>query len=106
METATQDQTKSASPNAGVPAPNDPENDIDAKSLTLWVLSGTIVLFIALWMMLPIFVRVQEAERLKKVDSTPNTEFEQAREAQTQFLNGANPTKKTLDQALTEALKK
>ena len=46
--------------------PLDPENDIDAKSATYWVLGGTVVLFLSLWVMVPIFVRVQEEEQRKK----------------------------------------
>ena len=98
METENKDQP--------VPQSHDPENDIDAKSATWWVLGGTVLLFISLWIMLPIFTRVQEVERRKKVDLTPNTELNEVLEAQNRFLSGANPTKKTLDQAIAEALRK
>ncbi|MFO1076557.1 MAG: hypothetical protein U1E73_02390 [Planctomycetota bacterium] len=88
------------------PAPLDPEHDIDAKSSTIWVLGGTIVLFIGLWVMLPIFSRVLEKERMQKIEQRPNTELIQLREQQNAFLRGANPKKKTIEQALSEALHK
>ena len=107
MSTATQDQpAQESSKPADMPAPLDPENEIDAKSATWWVLGGTVVLFISLWIMLPIFIRVQEEERMRKVDSTPNTELTEALEADNAFLAGSNPKRKTLDQAMAEALRK
>jgi hypothetical protein len=102
MTSATQDQQVQAE----VPQPHDPEREIDAKSATKWFIGGSLVLFVTLWILLPIFVRVQEVERMKKVDLTPNAELATVREAQTQFLNGANPTKKTVEQAMLDALKK
>ena len=79
---------------------------IDAKSATWWVLGGTVVLFISLWVMLPIFIRVQEEERMRKVDTTPNAELNENRKKQDAFLTGSNPKNKTLDQAMIEALRK
>lgn len=82
--------------------PLDPENDIDARSATIWVLAGTVVLFLSLWVMLPIFTRVQDEERKRKVDAVPAQEFESLLATQRQFLEGANPTKKKLDQVLKD----
>ena len=104
MATATQEPAKPTTPADGVPQPLDPENDIDAKSATWWVLGGTIVLFIALWAMLPIFARVQEEERMRKVDTNPNVELEDVQRTQMEFLAGANPKNKSLEQAMNEAL--
>ena len=104
MATATQEAAKPTTPADGVPQPLDPENDIDAKSATWWVLGGTIVLFIALWAMLPIFARVQEEERMRKVDTNPNVELEDVQRTQMEFLAGANPKNKSLEQAMNEAL--
>lgn len=107
MSTATQDQpAQQASTRVDTPPPHDPENDIDAKSATWWVLGGTIVLFISLWAMLPIFVRVQEEERKRKVDSRPNAELTEAMQRENEFLAGANPQGKSLEQVMQEALKK
>lgn len=88
------------------PKPLDPEHDIDAKSSTIWVLGGTVVLFISLWVMLPIFTRVLDEERRKKVDELPNTELIEILDAQHKFLDGQNPTKKKLDQAMRAAVGK
>ncbi|MCA8952159.1 MAG: hypothetical protein KDE27_21800 [Planctomycetes bacterium] len=108
MSIATQDQpTKAHSAAVDMPEPLDPEHDIDAKSATWWVLGGTVVLFLSLWVMLPIFMRVQEEERIRKVDTTPNTELDEVLAEQNAFLHEkANPTRKTLEQAMAEALRK
>ena len=84
------------------PVVHDPEHDIDARSATIWVVSGSIVLFLSLWLMVPVFVRVQEAERRSKVDSVPNTELQDVKEAELQFLKGQNPSKKSIDQVLQQ----
>ena len=97
---ATQDQSNAT------PVVHDPEHDIDAKSATIWVLGGTIVLFLSLWIMVPIFVRVQEEEQRTKIFEAKNTELNELRAKQLEFLNGANPKNKTIDQALADALKK
>lgn len=85
---------------------HDPEHDIDARSATIWVVGGTIVLFLALWVMLPIFVRVLEAERRDKIELVPNTELHDVVDAERQFLGGQNPTKQTIDQALQKMTRK
>jgi cytoskeletal protein RodZ len=87
-------------PSTHEPLPLDPEHDIDAKSATWWVVGGSIVLFLSLWVMVPIFMRVQEAERERKVDSAPNTERNDVHDAEMEFLQGANPTKKSIDAVL------
>ena len=105
MATATEHQSHAAT--AGdTPAPHDMEKDIDAKSATWWVLGGTVVLFVSLWLMLPIFIRILEEEQIKKVNFTPNNELNEVVDAQNEFLNGANPQRKSLEQAMQEALKK
>ena len=82
------------------PVPLDPEHDIDARSATLWFVGGTIVLFLSLWVMVPIFMRVLEVERVKKIDSSPTTELNDVRDAETEFLRGANKSKKSIDDVL------
>ncbi|MCU0863630.1 MAG: hypothetical protein MUC36_07570 [Planctomycetes bacterium] len=82
--------------------PLDPENDIDAKSATIWVLVGTVVLFLALWVMVPIFMRINEAERQNKIYGVKSQELEDVVDAEQQFLNGANPTKRTIEQVLKQ----
>lgn len=84
------------------PVVNDPEHDIDAKSATIWVVSGAVVTFLSLWLMVPIFQRVQEAERLRKIDQAPNTELDGVKAAEREFLHGQNPTKRNIDQVLKE----
>jgi hypothetical protein len=84
------------------PVVHDPENDIDARSATIWVVAGSILLFVSLWIMLPIFIRVQDEERKRKIDSVPTTEWNEVHAAQQGFLGGQNPTKKTIDQVMKD----
>lgn len=85
--------------------PLDPENEIDARSATLWVVSGAIVTFLSLWIMVPIFMRVLDEERMQKVALAPNTEFDATIQAENAFLDGGNPTKKTI-QSVVDGLRK
>lgn len=82
--------------------PVDPEHDIDAKAATLWVVGGALGLFLSLWVMVAIFMRVLEAERIRKVDSVPTTELTETKAKERAFLNGDNPTKKTIQQVVDE----
>jgi beta-lactamase regulating signal transducer with metallopeptidase domain len=84
--------------------PHDPENDIDARSSTLWVVGGTIVTFLCLWIMLPIFQRVQEEERRRKVDLLAPTERLDVMEVQREFLGGANPKSRKIEQAMQDVV--
>lgn len=106
MSTATQDPANAARSAPEAPKPLDPEHDIDAKSSTWWVLGGTVVLFLSLWIMLPIFLRILDEERRVKVDQRPNLEIEEVKQAQSEFLDGANPKSKSLDQAMADAIAK
>jgi hypothetical protein len=85
--------------------PLDPEHDIDARSATLWVVGGTLATFFCLWIMVPIFVRVLDAERVNKIDLAPTTELNDVRDAEHEFLGGGNPTKKNL-QSVVDSLRK
>jgi hypothetical protein len=104
MGTATHDPgTHHGKPASGhAPVAHDPERDIDARSATIWFVGGAIALFACLWVLLPIFLRVLEEERFRKVDQVPATERDDVFEAQREFLNGANPKKKTIDQVMKE----
>lgn len=81
---------------------HDPEQDIDGRSAALYVVIGSIVFFVSFALMLPIFTRVQEAEHNRKVSNVPNTELDDVRQAERQFLGGQNPTKKTIEQVLQQ----
>lgn len=70
------------------PVVHDPENDINARSATIWVIGGTVVLFLSLWVMVPIFVRVQEAERETKIYKAENKELGEVRAVENKFLHG------------------
>ena len=83
----------------------DPENDIDARSATTWFVGGTIVLFVCLWVMVPIFMRVVDAERLGKVNKSPTTELNDVVDAEAEFLGGANPKQKNI-QTIVDSLRK
>ncbi|MBL8752896.1 MAG: hypothetical protein JNK15_06300 [Planctomycetes bacterium] len=78
------------------PLPIDPERDIDAKSATIWFVGSAIVIFLSLWLMVPIFMRVLDHELKQKVDLAPNTELIDVRAEEAEFLNGGNPKKKKI----------
>jgi len=84
------------------PEMHDPEHDIDARSATIWVVGGTIVFFVGMWLLLPIFIRVQHAEHQRKVELAPNTQVEKLKAQEMQFLQGQNPSKKSIDQVLQQ----
>ena len=77
--------------------PVDPENDIDARSAAVWFVGSSIALFACLWVLVPIFVQVQDVEQNRKVNQSPTTELNDVKSAENDFLNGQNPTKKTID---------
>ena len=85
--------------------PHDPENEIDARSATIWVVCGAIVTFLSLWIMVPIFMRVLDEERMQKVALAPNTELDATVKAENAFLDGGNPQKKTI-QSVVDGLRK
>lgn len=80
--------------------PLDPENDIDARSATLWVVLGAIVLFISLWLMVPMFTIIQHKELERKVEKAPTEERHNVFAAEEEFLDGANASKKKIDDVL------
>lgn len=82
--------------------PLDPEHDIDARSATMWVVGGAIATFLCLWLMVPIFVRVQEIDRVRKVDQAENAELKALVTEERQILDGVNPTKRSIDDVLRQ----
>lgn len=80
--------------------PLDPENDIDARSATLWVVLGAIVLFISLWLMVPMFTIIQHKELMRKVELAPTEERDDVMASEAEYLQGANPAKKKIDDVL------
>ncbi len=81
---------------------HDPEHDIDAVWATVWVAGGAVVFFISMWLLFPIFLRVQDEEHNRKVATVPTTELNAAVKAEREFLHGQNPTKKTIDQVMQQ----
>lgn len=82
------------------PVVHDPEHDIDARSATIWVLVGSVVLFFSLWVLIPIFIRVLEQERETKLYTAPTPELADVHKSEMSFLRGDNPTKKNIEQVL------
>ena len=85
--------------------PVDPENDIDAKSATRWVIGGAAVLFLSLWVLVPIFVQVQDYEHRRKVNEAENTELNGILQTERTFLDGQNPNNKKID-AVVDSLRR
>lgn len=77
--------------------PLDPENEIDAGKALWWFLGSTVVLFGALWILVPIFVQVQDFEINRKINQAPTEQLDNVTDAENEFLNGGNPTKKNID---------
>ena len=46
--------------------------------------------------------RLQEAERVRKIDQAPNVELDEVRAAEQVFLSGRNPTKRSIEQVLQQ----
>lgn len=82
--------------------PLDPENDIDAGKALWWFLGSSVVLFGCLWILVPIFVQVQDFEINRKINLAPTTELNEARESEDDFLNGNNPTKKSINDVVNK----
>ena len=55
--------------------PLDPENDIDAGKAFWWFVGSSVVLFACLWILVPIFVQVQDFEKDRKINQAPTTEL-------------------------------
>ena len=77
--------------------PLDPENDIDAGKAFWWLVGSCVVLFGSLWLLVPIFVQVQDFEQNRKVNLAPTTEYNDVLDSELEFLHGGNPTKKNID---------
>lgn len=77
--------------------PLDPENEIDAGKALWWFLGSTVVLFGCLWILVPIFVQVQDFEINRKINQAPTEQLNNVTDAENEFLNGGNPTKKNID---------
>lgn len=90
-----------------MPEPHDPEHDIDAKSASIWVISSTIVLFVALYFLLPLFDLVLTTERDRKINNIPAAELDDLVAKEKDFLNGkTSRSKKSIEQVMTEMVKK
>ena len=77
--------------------PLDPENDIDAGKAFWWLVGSSVVLFGSLWLLVPIFLQVQDFEQNRKVNQAVTTELNNVIKTESEFLNGGNPTKKKID---------
>ena len=85
--------------------PLDPENEIDAGKAFWWFVGSGVVLFGCLWILVPIFVQVQDFEINRKINLAPTTEFDDVKEAEMEFLNGGNPSKKNIDDVVNSLRK-
>jgi len=85
------------------PAPVDPERDIDAKSTALWVSASAVVLFIALYFLLPLFDAVLSTERNKKINTLQPEEYLNVHETEEAFLRGEESRSgKSIEQVMQE----
>jgi hypothetical protein len=88
------------------PEPVDPERDIDARSTTIWVVVSTVVLFVGLYFLLPLFDMVLKTEWERKVENREAVELKDVREAESSFLRGEESrSKKTIEQVMQEMVR-
>ena len=90
-----------------MPEPHDPEHDIDAKSASIWVIGSTIVLFVALYFLLPLFDLVLTTERDRKINNLPAVELQDTVAKEKDFLSGkTSRSKKPIEQVMKEMVPK
>lgn len=88
------------------PQPHDPEHDIDAKATAIWVIASSIVLYLALYFLLPLFDLVMTQERQRKVNDLPTAEYNELAGSERAFLGGqGTPSKKSIEQVMKEMVK-
>ena len=85
--------------------PLDPENEIDAGKALWWFLGSSVVLFGCLWILVPIFVQVQDFEINRKINQAPTEQLDKQKAIETEFLNGGNPAKKNIDDVVNSLRK-
>jgi hypothetical protein len=91
------------------PKPLDPAHEINARSIVTWVVAWSGILFVGLWLMLVVFERVMQDERVDKIESQPNTELNDTKKDETLYLSGqweANFPRKTIEQVMQEMVHK
>ncbi|HZN41352.1 MAG TPA: hypothetical protein VFD82_21270 [Planctomycetota bacterium] len=90
--------------NTHAPIASDPEHDIDARSAAIWFAVGAVAVFFCLWIMVPIFTRVQEAHRVEQKPygniQPPIAELDAVKQHEMEFLKGQNPAKMSIEQAM------
>ena len=84
--------------------PLDPENDIDGIKAVWWCLGTCVAVFGCLWLLVPIFLQVQDVEISRKVNEAPTTELNKKIATEDKFPHGDKPTKKDID-AVVDALR-
>lgn len=103
MGNATHTHTSHGSHGATTPEPIDPERDIDAKSTTFWFIASSVVFFVSFYFLIPLFDRVLQQERARKINTLPNTELEEARAVENAFLSGEkSKSKKSIETVMKE----
>jgi hypothetical protein len=92
------------------PVASDPEHDIDARSAAIWFAVGAVAVFFCLWIMIPIFTRVQEAHRAEQKpygsQTPPMPELDAVKQHELEFLKGQNPAKMSIEQAMEKMARK
>jgi hypothetical protein len=91
------------------PVASDPEHDIDARSAAIWFAVGAVAVFFCLWIMIPIFTRVQEAHRAEQKaygNRPPIPELDAVKQHELEFLKGQNPAKMSIEQAMEKMARK
>lgn len=103
MGNASHNHDSHGSHGAATPEPIDPERDIDAKSTTFWFIASSVVFFVSFYFLIPVFDRVLQQERDRKINSLPNHELNEARAVENAFLSGqSSKSKKSIETVMKE----
>jgi hypothetical protein len=87
------------------PKPLDPAHEINARSVVTWVVAWSVVLFVGLWLMLVVFERVWQDERVTKIELPDSEELKKTRDDENVYLSGkweANFPRKSIEQVMQE----
>lgn len=84
--------------------PLDPEHDIDGNKAVWWCVGTCLAVFGCLYLLVPIFLQVQDAEFERKVNQSKTVELNTLTTSEDAFLDGKNPTGKNIDK-IVESLR-
>jgi hypothetical protein len=92
-------------PSSEDPKPLDPAHEINARSVVTWVVAWSAILFAGLWLMLVVFARVWQDERVTKIELQESQELNDNRGKEADYLSGKwekNFPRKSIEDVMRE----